>query len=459
VRADPGLKPAFRAGTPDYAVRCAGHDRVRLAVTPPAGTRVAVGAGRSHADAFDAAVKLVPGRAVRLRFTSHGRGRTYAIRCVPQDFPGWRTAIRGEREAAYYVVTPSRNDHRPRYVIVFDRHGAPVWWMKGDPPPFNAQLLPDGNLAWTRWVFARDPSGFFEEHALDGTLVRTYNTVGIQSNPHELRLLPDGSALLVAYRPRAGVDLSPWGGPPDATVLDGEVQELDPAGNLVWSWSTRDHVALAESARWFPKLLREPVQVDGGHEAYDIVHLNSIERRGDRVVISLRHTDAVYEIDRRSGAIDWKLGGTHTSRSLEIRGDPLGDRDFGGQHDARLIDANTVSLFDNGTLRRDGTVRNRRARVLAFRLDRSARTARLVRSFRRARRGGSTCCGSARRLPKGNWVVSWGNSPYVGELTAAGRPVLTITLGGDLRSYRTFPVLPGELSRAALRRGMDAQAP
>jgi Arylsulfotransferase (ASST) len=452
LTADPQLVPRFRTHTPAYTVRCAGHGRTRFRVRPPAGVRVAFGSGKAHAKPFTKSVELSPGEGVRLHF-ERDRVRSYDVRCLPADFPSWQTKLPGTPQARWYVVTPSRNNQRPAYVIVFDRHGVPVWWRRGDPPPFNAELLPDGNLAWTRWVFARDPSGFYEVRDLAGRLVRTYRTVGIDANPHELKVLPDGSALLVAYRPRDGVDLRPWGGPPDATVLDGEVQRFDPSGELVWTWSTADHVRLSESTRWLPHQVEHPVDLPDGRRAYDIAHLNSIDVSGDRVLVSLRHADAVYEVDGRDGHVIWKLGGTHTPASLAVTGDPYGARTFRGQHDARYLDARTVSVFDNG-------VRHvRPPRVVQFRLNRARDSARLERAFGYGPAYAASCCGSARRLTGGDWVVSWGNSPFVGEFTAGGKPVLVLRFGGDLRSYRAFPVERGLMSRTALRRGMDAMAP
>src|SRR5205823_793525 len=106
------------------------------------------------------------------------------------------------------------------------------------------------NLAWSRWVNTVSPSGYYEEHALDGRLVRTYSTPHRTTNPHDLQVLPDGSAFLVRYSPREGVDLRRLGGPRRATVLDGEVYEVDSAGHVVWTWSTAGHISLNESRQW-----------------------------------------------------------------------------------------------------------------------------------------------------------------------------------------------------------------
>jgi hypothetical protein len=67
------------------------------------------------------------------------------------------------------------------------------------------------------------------------------------------------------------------------------------------------------------------------------------------------------------------------------------------------------------------------------------------------------CCGSATRLAGGHWLLSWGYSPLITELTATGRPVLTLTLDSGF-SYRAQAVPSTLLSRAALRAGMDAMA-
>ena len=40
----------------------------------------------------------------------------------------------------------------------------------------------------------------------------------------------------------------------------------------------------------------------------------------------------------------------------------------------------------------------------------------------------SGCCGSARKLPGGDWVISWGANPLITEVTPAGKLVFTLDL-------------------------------
>jgi hypothetical protein len=456
VRSDPSLFPTFQRGAADYVVRCKQGEHVTLTVDAPAGTKVGVADRDARGGRYHARVRLDPGRAFSIRVRAHDSRRTHHVRCLPADFPRFHVTRKATPQAAWYLLTPSEFDTSKRgYVALFDSRGVPVWWSGGTPPPFDAHLLPDGNLAWTHIAINNPASGPAEEHSFDGRLVRTYATHGTSANEHDLQVQPDGSAFMIAYPPRDHVDLSHWGGPSDATVLDGQIQEIDPAGNLVWSWLTAAHVRLVESGRWLHRLIFQthPLPLPDGRQAYDIVHLNSVDPFGGRLVLSDRYNDAVFEIDRATKRILWKLGGRPTDKSLRIVGDPLAGKELGGQHDARVLDGGrTITVYDNGMLR------DRPPRALEFRIDEHARTARLVRSVEYGPAKDSVCCGSTRLLPGGDWVTSWGHTRWVTEQTGSGHLVLGIEFQEDTSSYRAEPVLRGRLERSTLRRGMDAMA-
>ena len=138
-------------------------------------------------------------------------------------------------------------------------------------------------------------------------LVRTLKPVGLDADGHDLQFL--GTDHLVGSKvPQSHVDTSAYGGSSDATVKNTELQEVSSGGQLVWDWKSQDHIALAETGRWWPRA------IDLG---YDIIHWNSIQPVGNSVIASFRHLDAVYKIDKSSGAIIWKLGGTSRPASLE----------------------------------------------------------------------------------------------------------------------------------------------
>ena len=204
---------------------------------------------------------------------------------------------------------------------------------------------------------------------------------------------------MLTYVPRDHVDLTPIGGPADATVLDAEVQEVSPDGIVVWSWNSASEVAMDEIAPKASGILAAPPKLPDGRTAYDIVHANSLSTTSDGVLLNLLMADATYHIDRATGQVDWKFGGTMRSDSLTIVDDPLG-RPV-AQHDVRELPDGTLSMID---VRRQTGQPPRAAR---YALDVGAGTATLVETVAPPRALNAACCGSARRMPAGGWTVSW----------------------------------------------------
>ena len=452
----PALFPSFRATVHTYVSRCEPGKPLRLSFSAPSGTRVAVDGGKARGGSFKRSIHIGSGQAVRfLATTKHGHDR-YLVRCLPSDFPRWDVARTGQPQAAWYVVAPCCTERT--YVVVFDTEGVPVWWINTRKPPLDASLLPNDDIVWAQQhgedVARGISAGAYEEHHLNGRLVRTFSIPnGTPTDRHEMQLLPNGDYVVVGYKPRNGVDLSAYGGPAKATVLDALVEEVTPKHKVAWSWNSKDHVGLAETGRWYkaPNVFGNPAHLADGRTAYDIVHINAVEPYGPgHFLVSLRHTDAVYDVAKSNGDVVWKLGGTQTPQSLQIVGDS--GPDFGGQHDVRVLPDGTVTVHDNGT----GL--GRAPRALRFRIDEQARTATLVQQIENPFAGDSPCCGSARMLPGGDWVISWGGTHLVTEQTKTGAPVFALNFPAHI-SYRAFPVLPGRLSRSALYRGMDAMHP
>jgi hypothetical protein len=182
--------------------------------------------------------------------------------------------------------------------------------------------------------------------------------------------------------------------------------------------------------------------------------MNAVEPDGeDAVLISLRHTDAVYKIDKASGNVVWKLGGTWTPKSLAVKGDPEGAYPLGGQHDVRLQPDGTITIHDNRTNLPDSP------RGVRYSIDEGARTATMVEQVTDPAVSSSFCCGSSRRSADGSWLFSWGGRSLVTEFDAAGQRTFRLGFGGTAFSYRAVPAPEGALTAAALRAGMDSMHP
>lgn len=451
---DPALSPAYRPTVVDYTTRCEGSNGIVVQAAVPRGVSIAIDGGSAHSAATVLQrVALTPGQGFRFVIDDASGRHEHVVRCVPADFPSWTVQRSGEPDAAWLAFAPSLGPGSAPYAVIADSFGVPVWWMKPQgAAAIDVKMLPDGTVAWAHYD-APPGSSFsatvYDNVTLSGSLLDPISTVGIGADHHDLDVLPNGNRLLLAYRARQHVDLTAVGGPADATVLDGEVQEVTPTGTLVWSWNSKDHIPPAETTSW--GLAGSLVATPDG-PAYDLVHLNSVAGDGSGVVISGRHVNAIYRIRRSDSGVDWKLGGTVRAESLDFVDDPLGASSFGGQHDARVLPDSTLTLHDNAT------GRNRPPRSIRYRIDPIARTATLVDQVIDQRTSVSGCCNSARRLSGGRWIVTNDATRTVTELTPAGVPVLTLTFTAGF-TYRAAPLTESEVQRSLLRAGMDSMHP
>ena len=452
ISSSPALYPSFNRHVTDYVVRCGKNGlRLRVKATQPGAIKLD---GRRVPDArLDRRLRRRTGEAATIEAHRGGRDFAYHVRCLPLDFPSWTFRRSGAPQARWYLMTPESIVPRPSYVAIFDRNGVPVWWMHSNGSAINATLLPHDRIAWSvrKYEELSSQSRPFEVHALDGSRVGTIVAPDILSDWHELRPLPNGDFFILGSTRRDHVDLRPYGGPSDATVLDGVAEELTPTGRVVWSWSSRDHIPLSASSRWYFYIFKNSIRLPDGRRAYDLVHLNSVEPDGSKVVISSRHTDAVYGVDKATGRVEWKLGGTPTAASLHMADGTSSDRLFGGQHDVRVQPDGTLTVHDNRSLW------DQAPRALRIRLELGRRQARVVEHVS-APKLRSAFMGSARLLPGGDWVVSWGSTPRADEIAPSGKRILQFNFGFFYGTYRAVPIMPGQLSAAALRAGMDAIA-
>jgi arylsulfotransferase ASST len=455
LSATPGLRPAFRPAATDYASRCKSHAPLRVSVSATGGDIVSVAGRPEQGGSFATSVRRRAGERVSVRVrSSAGAIRYYHVRCLPRGFPNWKIELHGIPQAQWYVTAAERPRHGG-YVAIFDRSGAPIWWRRSPSKailPWDAKLFDDGLLAYGYNLgdpFGMRKEGRYEVLALDGAPIRVVRTSGSPTDVHDLQRMPNRHLLAITYRRRDHVDLSPYGASADAPVFDGEIQELTPSGRVVWRWNSRDHISPSETEPewWYDEREHDGKPPPKGH---DLLHMNSVEPDGDGLIVSSRHLDAVFRIDRATGDVDWKLGGSFVlGKSLTVLGMPLSEQVFEGQHDARLASDGTLTVYDNRTQTADPPAADR------FRIDPVARTATRIEHIQEPDVSHSQWGGSARRLPGGNWVVGWGGTNLVTEQTPAGTVVLALRFGQEHVTYRVQPLLPGRVTAAELRHGMD----
>ncbi len=437
IKTTPALAPAFKTTISEYAVRCSGSATTTINTT---GTGTVTIGGKSYAQPASVKAALVVNQAVYIS----GGGHSYTIRCLPADFPTYKSTVEGTPQAHGYLVTPgggTPGSGTGEYVAAFDNHGVPVWWYQDTSRPFNAAFYGTGQIGWWTGTLSSSGTGngVYTIRDLTGAVKTTVTnpTASLGLDEHDFQLLPNGDYLDMEIV-NTTADLSSWGDSSTAPVLDNVLIEITPAGQVVWSWDALQHINVAaENVNWRSM-------------APDVMHMNSFEQVGSHLIVSFRHLDAVYDIDKTTGNIIWKLGGTTTPQSLTVSGN-TNPQVFSGQHDARQLGDGSITVHDNAS-QESGVS----SRAIRFQINTGTNTATVVEDVTdKYHPGSAVCCGSANRLSGGNWLISWGNGNYVTELNPSGTAQIDINYW-PYTSYRAAAVPDSDIT---LSHGMDARFP
>jgi hypothetical protein len=308
--------------------------------------------------------------------------------------------------------------------LVVDRSGGLVWFR---PVPQGMQVTNVARssyrgepvLVW--WEGNVLPSGYGQGEAV--LVDRSYREVtriraahGRHMDMHALTLTAAGTALFTCYPETVQQDLASIGGSSDAQVLGSIIQEVDIAtGRLLFEWRALQHIPVASSYEPFG-------------QTYDYLHTNSIQELPDgNLLVSARHTWALYKLERRTGQIIWTLGGKQSEFQVAR------DARFAWQHDAHQSSERVLTLFDNDT---DGTVRpGLQSRGLVLELDESRRRVSLRHAYPNPQGLLAGAMGSMQMLPSGRVMVGWGVLSRTTEFTADGTRLIDFALPAGMYSY------------------------
>jgi hypothetical protein len=244
---------------------------------------------------------------------------------------------------------------------------------------------------------------------------------GLTADIHEFRLTPQGTALITIYR-TLPQDLSSVGGPALGLVTEGVVQEIDIAdGSVLFEWHSLDHVGLDESHAPVPT---SPTV------AWDYFHLNAVSDDDDGdLILGARHTWAAYRVDRHTGRVIWRLGGTKSDFAL---GPGV---QFAWQHNPTAVgDDGLVRIFDNEA----SPPVLPYSRVIWVRHDDRTKTATLARWFKHPEGLSAGSQGNAQGLENGDTFVGWGQLPRFSEFDRENNLLYDAALPANYNSYRAY---------------------
>lgn len=222
----------------------------------------------------------------------------------------------------------------------------------------------------------------------DNYQVFTTVTTGGSLSPHETdfhgTVITDDDTMLIMAYVTTQTDLTDVGGSVDGWVHDAVVQEIDiETGEVLFEWSALDHVPVTEGLYNFEEEYdAQQDRIEAGEEdaelatrekPFDYFHINSVTvDDDDNLLVSARHTHAVYKLDRETGDILWTLGGRASDFDLPD------ETVFTWQHSAARDSDGTLVLFDNHARNADD---DQSSRGLRLELDEQAMTASVVTEY------------------------------------------------------------------------------
>jgi hypothetical protein len=310
------------------------------------------------------------------------------------------------------------------YAEITNDSGVPVYYKQSQLPFADFKQHPDGSLSYY------DPqyNGFvLSDHK--NNFIKAVTPVGDYTiDSHDIKLLPNGHCLILAYDVIPDYDVSSIVGEPrQVSVLGVIIQELDNAGNLVFQWRGFDE------GRFVPEDMEHFETIT--NEQMDATHSNSIDVDEDgNLLLSSRNMSEITKINRTTGDIMWRFGGKHNQ--FTIIGDSLNG--FSYQHSAISLSRDRILLFDNGVYHP-----TQFSRAVEYQLDLEKKTATLVWQFQHNRTVYSPIMGNAQRLENGNTFIGWGGANFPAPGVTEVRP------NGSIAFEGTFP--PGSISYRAYR--------
>lgn len=342
----------------------------------------------------------------------------------PPDYPTVTINTSNNPSPGYLFIAPFFYPFIPvGYMMILDNDGVPIYYQRGQSIKADWKVQPNGFVTY----FDLTQSKFYEMDSSYTIVDSFYTGNGYTTDIHELQILPDGHALLMAYDPEyVRMDTVVAGGDSNAVVIGLIIQEIDVDNNVVFQWRSWDHFQITDATE----------DIDLTASYIDYVHGNAIDVDSDNnLLISCRHMDEITKINRQTGDIIWRWGGikSRNNQFLFINDNIT----FSHQHNIRKLANGNLTLFDNGNLHSPSF-----SRGSEYQLDEVNKIAILVWDYSIDPQTFSFAMGNTQRLDNHNTIIGWGwstnNLRAISEVKVDGTETLELSLPDSNLSYRAY---------------------
>lgn len=307
------------------------------------------------------------------------------------DTAPYYTTICENPSPGYLFMTP----YQPGHFFMTDNSGEPIYIknFNNNIVLLNLKLQENGLLSYFyNMKFYLMDKNF--------SLVDSFACVGdYLIDFHDFLILPNNHALLIGNDKRI-VDMSVLvpGGQKEALVIGSVIQELDENKGVVFQWNSFDHFKITD-------IVSEENLIQS---TINVCHMNSICQDNDgNYITSNRDLDELTKIDRKTGNIIWRMGGSFCKNNqfTFINDTVDGVYGFSHQHSVSVLSNGNILLFDNGNKKP-----KQYSRALELKIDENNKTAEKVWEFLDFPIIFSNTMGNVQRLPNGNTLIGWGTN-------------------------------------------------
>lgn len=369
-------------------------------------------------------------------------GEKYQLRVRPQTLPPLKVENLGASRGDILTSLFNGTGTEPSFAVMMDiegnlkfYHANPI--QKLNISDFKKYVLPNGK---TRYTFMQQtkkmpPWAYWYGKIilLDENFQKIKELTQIASNPqnglienHESLLLDDNHYILSRYQ-NEEIYINDLPSKIVALVLQ-EIKD----GKVIFEWNSRN----------YPELLEESLDACAYQTVYqDYLHFNSliIDPKDNNLIVSFKRPSTIYKINRKTGAIMWRLGGKKDEFGLSPK------QVFTNQHTATLTQDGFIMVYDNHTDEINSSClgsfkyyKQNHSRILKFKIDEESK--KLLDFQEIPLKYHSIYMGSVFETGTDSYIVGYGTASQAAaeEINSNGKVLWRFKLPDTLKTYRVY---------------------
>ena len=381
-------------------------------------------------------LKLNPGENIVIR-TGETPNKTYTINYLPADMPKINLITKNNPSDGYIFIdlfdysSSSLKDYS--YIAILNNNSFPVYYKKipyKSAINFKSFETPSGRrYSYTpndlkRTIIMNE--NFEEINQID--VFQTNSTYNYSIENHDFIYLNDNHYIVPGQYVRENVDMTSYGGGNSVKLIEFVFQEIV-NNQVIFEWKTEDHPELLNAT--------DPLYYSqyATNSKVDYFHFNSltIDPNDQNFILSARHTNQIYKINRMTGEIMWRFGGISDDFNL------FGNDIISHPHHATVLSNGNLLLFDNGV-----TKTPQITRIVEFDLDEINLTANLTNEYYENGRY-SDIMGSVQKLNNNSYFIGWGGNTS-SQINAYKSDITEVDNNGSIQLDISFTNNPGRFT-------------